>query len=173
VTGSIMEQDSIPSFDGRYVDVTPISERAISCTFSATDSINGQQVFIKMLRASQANNHDAIRFFHNEHAMLRMLGARASQVPIVPVLETGQWNGQPYFAQPLLSGWSLDRAVRLRKVFSGNDALRVVEGCLEFIHLLHGAGVVHGDISPDNIFIETAAPVSEDGALPDVCSEAC
>src|ERR1044071_5692563 len=161
-----MEQNSVPDFEGRYVDITPISERAISCTFGATDSMNGERVFIKMLHQSQTNNPSAIRFFHNEHAILRLLAARASEVRVVPVLEIGEWNGRAYFTQPLLNGWSLDKAMRLRRIFTGTEALRIIEASLAFIHLLHGAGVAHGDISPDNIFIETTAPLSESGDLP-------
>jgi serine/threonine-protein kinase len=162
-----MEQHAIPDFDGRYLEVTPISERAISCTFGATDSRDGRRVFIKMLHPSRTGDANAIRFFHNEHAILRMLAARAPEVRVVPVLEIGEWNNRAYFVQPLLVGWSLDRALRLRRIFSGNDALRVVEGCLQSIDVLHGAGVAHGDISPDNIFIETEEPFSERGDLPD------
>lgn len=160
-------EEAIPDFGGRYTDLTPISEREITSSFSAVDSLTGQPVFIKMLRASQTNNPTAIRFFHNEHALLRLLAVRAPEVPVVQVLETSQWNQQAYFTQPLLKGWSLDKAARSRSIFTGHNALRIIEGCLKFLELLHAADVAHGDISPDNIFIETDAPLSEDGEMPD------
>jgi serine/threonine-protein kinase len=46
----------------------------------------------------------------------------------------------------------------------------VIEGCLQFLRPLHGAGVVHGDVSPDNIFIETNAGIPVNGHLPEALS---
>ena len=50
--------------------------------------------------------------------------------------------------------------------FSVSSIFRIFEDCLEFLSLLHEAGIVHGDVSPDNIFIKTEEPISVDGSLP-------
>jgi hypothetical protein len=41
-----------------------------------------------------------------------------------------------------------------------------MRSALGYLDLLHDAGIAHGDISPDNIFLETEAKVPEDGILP-------
>lgn len=159
--------NSLPDFDGRYTNVSLLAQRGLTAALTATDSRTDQRVFIKILSEAKRDDPVAHRFFTNEPVMLQMLARQLPRLPLVPVLETGQWQGRPYFVQPFLSGWSLDKVLRKHPIFNGMSTLRVIEGCLEFLEQLNAAGVVHGDISPDNIFIETDAPAPEEGCMPE------
>ena len=158
---------ALPNIDGRYSDISPIAERGLACAFAATDTRTNERVFLKILRESKLQDAQAFRLFCQEPALLQMIEREAPHIPVPPVLETGYWHERPYFTQPFLTGWSLDKAMRNRVAFSGPSVLRIIEGCLEFLTLLHDTGLIHGDLSPDNIFIETDEPVAEQGTMPD------
>src|SRR5262249_39126769 len=145
-----------------------IRERGITCTLRAVEPQTGRTVFIKLLSADKVADATARRIFCHEPALLCWLAREAPEVSIVPVLDMGCWHERPFFVQPLLSGWSPDHVLRRR--LAGPSLLRIVESCLLFLSALHGTGVAHGDISPDNIFIETTAPPPEDGRLPAPCT---
>jgi serine/threonine protein kinase len=155
----------LPDFEARYTELVSVGEREFACTFSGLDSSSGQRVFLKVLRANRRDDALANWFFTNEPAILRLLAREAPHVPVLPVLDTGVCSWGPYFALPLLSGWSLDHALKTARAFTGQTTLAVIEGGLEFLSLLHGAGIVHGDISPDNVFVETLTPPPADGHL--------
>jgi serine/threonine protein kinase len=159
-----------PEFDGRYTGVEWLDERELACTFRAVDSSTSQQVFLKLLRKDKKDDRIAARLFLNEPAILQWLVREAPEAPVLPVVETGTWRQRPFFTQQLLAGWPLEAALRQHPILNSASAVRVIEGCLQFLELLHGAGVAHGDVSPDNIFIETDASIPADGRLPETLS---
>ncbi len=164
------ESAAVPDFDGRYMAVRLLRERGINCSFQAVEPQTGRAVFIKLLRAELAADAQSQRIFCREPALLRWLMQTAPEVPIMPVLDMGQWHGRPFFVQPLLTGWSLEQWPRAGRGLAGLSVLRIIEGCLLSLNALHSAGVVHGDISPDNIFIETDTQPPTDGRLPETCA---
>jgi serine/threonine protein kinase len=156
-----------PEFDGRYTGIEWLDERELACTFRAVDPRTSQRVFLKLLREDKKGDQIAARLFLNEPAILQWLVREAPEASVLPVLETGTWQQRPFFTQQLLAGWPLEAALREHPILNSASAVRVIEGCLQFLELLHGAGVVHGDVSPDNIFIETNAGVPANGRLPE------
>src|ERR1700741_1152637 len=159
-----------PEFDGRYTGVEWLDERELACTFRAVDPRSSQRVFLKLLREDKKDDPIAARLFLNESAILQWLVREAPEASVLPILETGTWRQRPFFTQQLLAGWPLEAALREQPILNSASALRVIEGCLQFLEPLHRAGVVHGDVSPDNIFIETNAGIPADGRLPESLS---
>ena len=159
--------EALPDFDGKYTRLALISERQMTCAFSAEDAGSGQAVFIKMLRESKVGDEIAEHLFANEAALLQLINRHAPWVPILPVIDTGIIQGRAYFVQPLLEGYTLRAALRAHPTLAGRSAINLIERCLEFLGALHAAGIVHGDLSPDNVFIETCENISRTGQLPD------
>jgi len=156
-------------FRERYADITPLlNKKDRRKTFSAVETRSGQKVFIKMLGDTSLQDTEAVHIFLNEISILRMLTGKLSDSgnPIVPILESSEQEDMLYFVQPLLNGWNLAKSMRKRHPFNGSTAMKVMESCLEILEIIHNAGVIHGDISPENIFIVTDAPVHTDGTLP-------
>jgi serine/threonine protein kinase len=158
--------ETLPDFDGKYIRLALISERQMTCAFSAEDA-TGQAVFIKMLRESKVGDEIAERLFANEAALLQLINRHAPWVPILPLIETGIIQGRAYFVQPLLNGYTLRAALRAHPTLAGQSAINLIERCLEFLGALHAAGIVHGDLSPDNLFLETHEALARGGQLPD------
>lgn len=152
--------------DERYRDVTLIAERGLATAYSASDSITGDRVFLKILRESKVGDPHAFQLFCREPALLQSIAREESHLRVPQILSSGYWKERPYFTQPLLDGWSLDKPLRQRVRLSANSVYRIVEDCLKFLVSLNDAEIIHGDISPDNIFIESNEPIPTDGSLP-------
>src|SRR4051794_30723844 len=120
------EHDPLPDFGGRYRAIRVISDRERSTTFAAMELVSGEGRFVKLARESARNDPAARRAFRHEAAMVRKLEREAGPGVVVPVLDEGSWEGRPYFAQPLLEGWSLAQAMRARPVFDARSTLQVI-----------------------------------------------
>jgi serine/threonine protein kinase len=162
--------EGLPSFGARFTNVTAITRGARSSTFRAQESEGGAWRFVKAISQARANDPKAVTSFLNEAALLRILAKGTASSCIVPLLEVHQSDPVPHFVAPFLEGWDLAQAMRRRAQFHVLSAVRLVEKCLEALVQIHGAGVVHGDLSPENIFLVTDAPLRRDGVLPEVFS---
>jgi serine/threonine protein kinase len=157
----------IPDLSGKYKNISIISQTDRNSTFRAQNSTSDEWVFIKMLGKSKTSEPDAIRQFHNEPTIINLLNQRVSENCVVPVLGVSVFDGQPYFVEPLLKGWSLSQAMRRPACFNLLKTSQFIEKCLEILVQIHNADIVHGDISPENIFVITDNPVQNVGVLPD------
>jgi serine/threonine protein kinase len=65
-------------------------------------------------------------------------------------------GGRPSFlATPFIPGASLMRRLAAQGTFTAPDALRLLEPVLDVVAVLHGHGIVHENIRPSNIVIDT------------------
>lgn len=157
---------NLPGFDGEFIDLSVISHTDRRSTFKGKEAASLQWVFIKMLSEPHSKRRDAVEFFYNEPNILSILSKHVGTPWTVPVLRTACWQGRPYFVQPYVLGWSLSKAMETCAAFNINQALGVIQSSLELLAKIHSAGIVHGDISPENIYIATESPVRTDGTLP-------
>ncbi len=72
---------------------------------------------------------------------------------IAQVLDVGQSEGFSWVAMELLRGMSLRQCLSAGTL-DGVARKRVVEGLLEGLAAAHRAGVVHGDVKPENVMLD-------------------
>ncbi len=140
-----------PTLGPAYGNVHPHRVGPIASSFFAIHGAGGQEVFVKVLRPEHATDPDAVRRFHNEPQMARHLAERG--VRVARLIDMAERDGQPFFAVERLHGRSLADAMRDQHSFTGRETFDVLRGCLQQAAAIHGAGVVHGDLSPENIFL--------------------
>jgi serine/threonine protein kinase len=104
-----------------------------------------QAVALKTVRAPREWNLQSIRREIRSLARLRHPG-------IVRILDEGVWDGLPWCAMELLDGTSL-RVVCGAHAMSALDAMTVIRRLCVPLGFLHGEGVVHGDLKPDNVLL--------------------
>jgi serine/threonine protein kinase len=156
----------LPSLGPRYRPQFLISHGDRTITCRALDTQTGVEVFVKLLHPARRGDPAVIEAFHHEAAMLELLAAGQTRVLIAPLLEVAEFDGIPFFVAQLLQGWDLSRAMQLQPLIQPLAALRLTEKLLEALVLLHGAGVAHGDLSPENLFLITPEPIVTNGVLP-------
>jgi len=73
---------------------------------------------------------------------------------IVPIYEVGEGDGCCYFSMRFVEGGQLDQVMR-REPISLRDATKLIAKVARTVHYAHEHGIVHRDIKPGNILVDT------------------
>jgi serine/threonine protein kinase len=136
----------------KYVLVRPLGSGGMGAVWVAHDRVLDVHVAVKLLTL-ESDSTDAYARRMLEEART---AARLDHSAIVRTLEFGVTrHGDPYLATELLHGEDLaERLTRQRSL----PALEAVTTLLPIAHGLavaHDAGIVHRDVKPENIFLQT------------------
>ncbi len=80
--------------------------------------------------------------------------ARLNHPFVVPIHEIGQRNGRCYFSMGLVEGGRLDQIAK-RELMSPRQAAEMITKLARTVHYAHEHGIVHRDIKPGNILLDT------------------
>jgi serine/threonine protein kinase len=122
---------------------------AAADVYLGDDTTLGRRVAVKVLRDEMAATVNAERF------MSEIRVAAALRHPnIVPVYDSGDVGGLPYYVMPFIDGETL--RARLARVgrLPLAETLRIAEDVTRALHFAHRHRVVHRDIKPENIMLE-------------------
>ena len=112
----------------------------------------GDTVAIKLLRAAEAADPTALARFQREgRAMARIKCEHVARVHDVDTLD----DGTPYIVMEHLRGTDLAEETRRRGPLPVAEAVLWVLQACEAVDAAHGAGVVHRDLKPGNLFLAT------------------
>jgi serine/threonine protein kinase/tetratricopeptide (TPR) repeat protein len=107
-------------------------------------------VALKILRLGQwASRADLKRFRREAQA-----AARLDHPRIVPIYEVGERNGYCYFSMKFVAGGQLDEVVS-RAPMSNRQAAEVIAKVARTVHYAHEHGILHRDIKPGNILVDS------------------
>ncbi|MGH7537631.1 MAG: serine/threonine-protein kinase, partial [Gemmatimonadales bacterium] len=82
--------------------------------------------------------------------------AKLSHPNIIPIHAVDEIGDFVYFAMAYVEGETLSERVRRRGPLGASDAARVLREVAWALGYAHGQGVIHRDVKPDNIILETA-----------------
>jgi serine/threonine protein kinase len=83
----------------------------------------------------------------------RGLLARARHPHLVELLDSGRWAGAPFLVLEWLEGETLLDVVTARRRLPLRRALELLEPLCDVIAYLHGLGLAHGDLRPQNVIV--------------------
>lgn len=158
-----------PLQNGKYVIEAAIGEGGFGITYLAKDQNLQNRVAIKELFPSElvyrSGNHVDVcplgdeqqqefergkRLLQQEAAIL----ARYQQLPcIVDVLAFFTENQTAYLVMEYLEGETLQMHLQTTERVSASWLAQKLEPLMDDLEKLHAAGLIHGDISPDNIVL--------------------
>lgn len=118
----------------------------------------GQQLVSALGSAKQNDFRTGLEKFLDE---ARTLAQFAHHQNIVSVRDFFEANGTAYMVMTYIDGLTLEQYLEKQpgKRVSFETAFRIMTPVMDALRTVHRAGVIHRDISPDNIFITTGQQV--------------
>lgn len=126
-----------------------IGAGGMGAVWSATHQrLAGRRVAIKVLHGAAASEELLARFRHEAEA-----AAKIGHEHIVDVLDYNTLpSGEPYIVMEHLDGEALSSRLT-RGPLPVDEVLRLAQQMALALHAAHGAGVIHRDLKPDNVFL--------------------
>ncbi len=136
-------------FVGRYELLEPVGRGGTGVVYRARHRENGGTFAIKMLSAGLLASREVLQRFRNETRAASQL----EHANIVRIHDTGEQDGQPFFAMDYISGGTLADAVA-RRPMPAHAAAACMEKVARAIAYAHGKGLLHRDLKPANILMD-------------------
>jgi serine/threonine-protein kinase len=109
---------------------------------------------VKILSRELAQDHDFVRRFETEAAVLTTL----SHPNVVAIIDRGRHEDLLFFAMELMEGKSLRERI-IQGPLALEDAALLVGQLLSALHHAHQRGIVHRDLKPENVLLDTEGTV--------------
>jgi eukaryotic-like serine/threonine-protein kinase len=138
-----------------------VAEGGMGAVYAAREIATGKVLALKTLRACHAKDESAVRRFEREI----QFGMRVVHPNVAPVRGTGTLgDGRPYYLMELYRGRTLGAVVREDGPLDVSRALAITDQILKGLEAVHAAGIVHRDLTPENVLL-TQGPGGEDHVL--------
>jgi serine/threonine protein kinase len=132
--------------------------RAVAIKEYMPSALVGRATGLQVSARSSADTQSYLTGLSSFMAEARLL-AQFDHPSLVKVYRVWEENNTAYMAMPLYSGITLKQARQLMSGPPPEDWLRaILWSVLEALKVLHAAGTLHRDVSPDNIFLQDVGP---------------
>jgi hypothetical protein len=145
---------------GPYQILEEIARGGMGFVYKARHQRVGRVVALKTLRPDPSGSHQFAERFEREMRAV----ARLQHRHIITVYEFGEQDGQPFFTMALVPGGSLSlHRERLRQ--DPRAVLALMEKVARAVHYAHQQGVLHRDLKPGNVLLDSDEPLVTDFGL--------
>jgi tRNA A-37 threonylcarbamoyl transferase component Bud32 len=142
---------------GRYTIERELGRGGMATVYLAHDLKHNRRVAIKALKPELAAILGPERFLREIE-----IAAGLSHPHIVPLLDSGDAGGLLYYVMPLVEGESLRQRLSRERQLPLKDALAIARDVAGALAYAHGRGVIHRDVKPENILVESGQAVVTD-----------
>ena len=152
---------------GRYEIVRELGAGGMATVYRARDLKHDRDVAFKVLRPELGAALGAERF-------LREIKTTASlrHPHILPLHDSGEAGGFLFYVMPLVEGESLRDRLARDKQLPITDALSIAREVADALSYAHAKGIVHRDVKPENILLESGHAVVADFGIAKAVSAA-
>ncbi len=152
--GKLVKGETTGYIMGGYKLLYKISSGSFGRVYRAEEPGGGRIVAVKILRRRHSEDKQRIDLFNREGKVGLML----KHPNIVEVLAVNQDKdtNQYYLVMEFVEGGNLREIVKIRKKFSPQEAMKILQDCVEGLAFAYGKGYTHRDIKLTNILISAA-----------------
>jgi len=136
--------------DGKYEIVERLGAGGMGQVFKATHKYLGATRVIKVVHPQISDNKDAQdRFLREARAATKVTHPNVATMYDFAALP----DGSTYMVSEFIDGENLAQKLRARGTLPPKEALRIIIQTLNGLEAIHRAGIVHRDVSPENIML--------------------
>ncbi|MDX8045008.1 Stk1 family PASTA domain-containing Ser/Thr kinase [Gracilibacillus sp. S3-1-1] len=139
----------------RYEIIKSIGGGGMANVYLGNDTILNRQVAIKVLRLEYANDEEFITRFHREAQAATSL----SHPNIVSIYDVGEEEQIYYMVMEYVDGMTLKQYIQLHAPIEVEEVIEIMTQITSAISHAHDNGLIHRDIKPQNILIDTYGQV--------------
>lgn len=140
---------------GPFVPSKVLGQGGCATAYFGQHRDTGAEVAIKVPHRHLLQDGEFKARFHREAS----LGSLLHHPRIVPILDPGPLDGDPWLAMPFIRGMTLDLHLAQKGRLEIPEAIRIACDINDAISFAHSKGVVHRDLKPGNVMMTT------DGAI--------
>ncbi|MGV2915219.1 serine/threonine-protein kinase [Streptomyces alfalfae] len=149
---------------GRYRVTAQLGRGGMGVVWRAVDEVLHREVAVKELRTytdAAGPELDDLRLRMQREARA---AARVRHPGVVAVHDVAEVEGRPLIVMELVDGPSLDDVLRERGALTPREAAAIGAKVMEALSAAHRVGVLHRDVKPGNILLETPRAHGSAGA---------
>ena len=132
----------------RYSIERELGRGGMATVYLARDLRHGNRVALKILTSDFASMVSGERFTREIR-----ITAGLQHPHILPVFDSGQYQGHPYYVMPFVEGPTLAERIRNEGALPIDEALEIASEVADALNHAHAQGIVHRDIKPSNILL--------------------
>ena len=133
---------------GHYRIEAEVGRGAMATVYRARDTKHDRPVAVKVLRKEVAVSIGTRRFLREIQ-----IAARLHHPNILTLIDSGDWDGAPFFVMPLVDGPSLRGRLDAEGRLPVGDAAGILRDVAGALAAAHELGVVHRDVKPENVLL--------------------
>lgn len=142
--------DVVPAKLGPFLLLNLIDAGGMGGIYYARDETLGRDVAIKVMLKSLGDNQEFVETFKRE----AQAAAKLNHPNIAQIYSFGQEKGQPYIVMELISGQRFDKMIASGEPLDQALVMRIAMDVVEGLTAADEAGLLHGDIKPENILLD-------------------
>ncbi len=135
-------------FADRYLIERALGRGASATVYLAHDNKQDRQIALKVLDRELAHALGSKRFLQEIH-----ITSRLQHPHILPIYDSGEWNGLLYYVLPYVAGESLREKLDREKQLPIDECIQLVCDVANALAYAHSKGVIHRDVKPENLLL--------------------
>ena len=132
----------------RYLIERELGAGGMATVYLASDLQRGRSVALKVLRPELASLIGPERFLREIE-----ISGKLNHPHILPLFDSGEVEGLPYFVMPFIEGESLRDLLVREGQLAVEQALQITREVADALAYAHAQGFIHRDIKPENIML--------------------
>ena len=150
MTANEAQSATVDLLEARYELGALLGAGAMGEVFAARDTVLGIEVAVKMMYAKDVSSADRVaRFTYEASVGSRMMSPHITKVLGLAITAAGI----PCIVYELLEGETLAARIDRAGPLSVEETAEIVKQTARGLARVHGLGVVHRDVKPENIFL--------------------